>query len=518
MGDKFRLFLTNPMNVWFPFVVSMSAVLIYGSYLFFTTQYLIINDFFGHVWMALEDMENGIGSSTNVVVPAGYPIILNFLHLLGLDYMSAGRFLTLLSFALVLFFVWISSSRAAETYWAGIFACLITATSYKFLLAAATPLPDMAALAMVIPLIMVSFDQDRSQRSLFLASMFGGLSCNLRYSFLQSIVPLAIIFLLFVNPAPWRERWRNAQICIVGLIVGLIPEIIFALKAGHIPFQNASKYYLTLITGETNFLMNATQFRQMPSTVAYVFKNKHVILPIWFQGYISTVMIYILTPAISWGILEVIGRVSKQQFFNYILRRRLAALLVLNLLLLIPISLRQPLPYYFSVIPASISFIIIAILLGRLINNKKEILALVFVILIIMSLLQLNKAMSRLHDEKSYLSFNYAVARTLYDYGIRDSAEVINLLDNPFILYWPYGNKSPLPYYILKEPGWYSLTNTFSEKRPFIYNITPKVLEQFKAVLTRSVPETIQAEYLSDFQMVRKIGYVEIYIVNRRNR
>lgn len=516
MGNKFRQIVTNPANIWFPFAISMGTALIYGCYLFLTNHYLVVNDFFGHVWMALEDIENGIGSSTNVVIPAGYPIILNILHSLGLDYMSASRLLTLLSFGFVLFFIWSSSSKAAETYWAGALAWLLTATSYHFLLTAATPLPDMAAFSMAIPLIMIGASPNRSRQSLFFAGILAGLSCNLRYNFLQSIVPLSIVFVLFVHPTPWKNRCRDALCIIAGLFIGLLPEIVFAFKAGHIPFQNASKYYLTLLTGETDFLMTATQLRQMPSTFDYIIQHKDIILPLWIKGYLRTTMVYILPPSALWGIAEVIAKLSHRVIFDYITRRRLTALLILNSLLLIPISLRQPLPYYFAPIPASIAFIAASIPLARLIAVNKTIMAFVIAIVVIASALQINSARSYLSLYKnSYLSFNNAVASALYDSGIRDSAEVFNLLNNPFDLYWPYGDKSPLPYYMIKEPGWFSLINTFPQKRPFIYAITPDILKRFKAVLSHPLPSHIQSAYLSDFKMVKQIGSIQVYIASR---
>lgn len=519
MRDKLRWIAAHPAHIWLPLFVSAGTALIYGSYLFLTNHYIVVNDFLGHVWMALEDVENGVGSSTNIVIPAGYPILLNFLHSAGLSYLSAGRFLSVLSFAFVLFFVWISSSKAAETHWAGILAWLLTAASYHSLLAAATPLPDMVAFSMAMPLITIGLSKNRSLLSLFFAGIFAGLSCNLRYNFLQSIVPLFIVFVLFVHPVPLKTRCREALIIIAGLFTGLLPEIVFALKAGHIPFQNASKYYLTLLTMETDFKMNYSQLRQMPSTLDYIIRHKNIILPLWIKGYLSAITVYIIPPTAFWGISEIIAKKSHSFFLDTHIRRRIIALLMLNSLLLIPISLRQPLPYYFAPIPASMTFIAVVIPLTRVIAFNKTLLALVIPAVFITSALQINAARSYLTMHKmEFIAYNNAVANVLYDSGIRDSAEVFNVSDKLLDFYWPYGNKSPLPYYIVKEPGWFSIANTFPQKRPFIYTITPETFQRFKAVLTQPVADQAHAEYLSDFKMIKQIGSVQIYISSREKR
>ena len=93
-----------------PWLASILVVSLYGFYLFATHHHFLVNDFFGHVWMALEDREGGLGSSTNTVIPAGYPILLNLCHGFGLDYMISGRVLTLIAAIPLLAFVWLGAS------------------------------------------------------------------------------------------------------------------------------------------------------------------------------------------------------------------------------------------------------------------------------------------------------------------------------------------------------------------------------------------------------------------------
>jgi hypothetical protein len=494
---------------WTPWVVSITAVLTYGIYLLAAGHQLIINDFFGHVWMALEDREGGLGSSTNSVIPAGYPILLNIFHSFGFHYMKAGCVLTLVAAVPILVFVWRGASRWGEFPWAGFVAWLLMATSYQFILTLATPLPDLIALSMVLPLIILVFKPDRPTRILILSAFFAGLACSIRYTFIQSVVPLTILLLLFSHTVPWGKRIREALIIAAGLAVGLLPEIIFALRAGHIPFQNSSKYYLTLIVGEADFLMCGTQLRNMPSTIDYIMRHSDKILPAWGYGFIYNFAIFVLVPAVILWLTEKIGTTMKQERVNAQIRRELISLLIFETILLIPISLRQPVPYYVIPLLLGISVMIAAIPVVKLASINKPALGVLVICLSAVSIFQVRSAVQTLQENR-FIALNTVIAGELYGLGARDSAEVLNLAA-PFALYWPYGDKSPLLYYTLKEPGWLCLTNTLGQKRPFIYQLTKNTTRSFHFVLTRAISSVEKEEFLSEFELERQIGGVQIY-------
>ncbi len=494
---------------WMPWIASTGAVLIYGIYLLAADHQLIVNDFFGHVWMALEDREGGLGSSTNSVIPAGYPILLNIFHSFGLNYMNAGRVMTLLAAVPTLAFVWRGASRRGEFPSAGFVAWLLMATSSQFILTVATPLPDLIALSMTLPLIILVFEPDRSPRSLILSALFAGLACGIRYTFIQSVVPLTILLLLFSQSVPWRKRVSEAFIISGGLAAGLLPEVLFALRAGHIPFQNSSKYYLTLLTGETDFLMTGTQLRNMPSTIDYIINHGDKILPAWSNGYISNIAIFVLVPAAIYYVAEKIEMSLKREETNTLIRREVMSLLIFESALLIPICLRQPVPYYIKPLLLCILFIVVAVPIAKLISINKTIMSVLIIGLLVVSISQVRSAVHTLNNDKQ-TSFNYRVAEELYNLGVRDSSEVLNLVA-PFGLYWPYGDKSPLIYYTLKEPGWLSLTNTLAQKRPFIYQMSKDTTKSFKLVLTRPLSSFEKEEFLAGFELAKQVGGVQIY-------
>ncbi len=494
-----------------PWIASISVVSLYSFYLFGTHHQLLVSDFFGYVWMALEEREGGLGSSTNSVIPAGYPILLNLLHGLGLDYMTAGRVLTLIAAVPLLAFVWLGASLWGKLPWAGLVAWLLTATSYQTILSLATPLPDIIALSMALPLITLVFKPDCSPRELFLAACFAGLACGVRYYFIQSVVPLAVLLLLFSHPAPWRKRIREGIMILAGLVVGLLPEIIFAFRAGHIPFQNTSKYYLTLLARETNFSMTGTQLRNMPSTFEYILSHFTEILHAWAPAYFSSVAIFVIVPAIICWVSENIAARIIQENGTPVIRRGLVALLVFEAILLIPISLRQPLPYYVVLMLLCLSLMAVAIPIVRLAATNRMVLSFLIICLSAVSIFQVRSAVLRLQQfDHFFLARNSVIAGELYGLGIRDSAEVLNLAA-PFELYWPYGDKSPLLYYTDKEPGWLSLTNTLGQKRPFIYQVTRDTLTKFRIVLTKPLSPELKNELLPGFRLVKQIGGVQIY-------
>lgn len=495
----------------FPWVASISVVLLYSFYFFATHHQLVLNDFFGHVWMALEEREGGLGSSTNSVIPAGYAILLNLFHSFGLDYMTAGRILTLIAAVPLLVFVWLGASLWGKLPWAGLVAGVLTATSYQTILSLATPVPDIIALSMALPLITLVCKPDRSPRELFLAACFAGLACGIRYIFIQSVVPLTVLLLLFSHPTPWGKRIREGIMILAGLVVGFVPEIIFAFRAGHIPFQNSSRYYLTLLVGETNFSMTGTQLRNMPSTSEYIMTHRTEILHAWGPAYLYNVALFVGAPAVIWWISEGIGRGVNQEKVPPDIRRGFAALLVFETILLIPISLRQPLPYYVTPVLLCISFMIAAIPIVKLAAINKLAFGFLIICLSAASMFQVRSAVLKLQQfDHSFLDRNRVIAIELYGLGIRDSAEVLNLAA-PFELYWPYGDKSPLLYYTIKEPGWLSLTNTLGQKRPFIYQVTKDVLTKFRVVLTKPLLPELKNESLPGFRLVKQIRGVQIY-------
>jgi hypothetical protein len=492
-----------------PWLASLGVVLLYGVYLFATGHQLLVNDFLGHVWMALEERERGLGSSTNTVIPAGYPILLNFLHAFGLRYMDAGRVMTLIAAVPFLFFVWRGASRWGEVPLAGLVAWLLMATSYQFILTIATPLPDLIALSMASPLIALAFRRDRSYGALIASAFFAGLACGIRYTFIQSVVPLAVLLLSFSHPIPWKKRAREALMIGGGLIAGMLPEIIFALRAGHIPFQNSSKYYLTLLVGETNFSLTGTQLRKMPSAIDYVIMHSGKILPAWGYEFISNVAVFVLVPAALWYAAEEIGARLGQGKIGARIRREYAAMLIFEAVLLIPISLRQPVPYYVKPLLLCITIMVAAAPIAKLMSSNKVLAGALAIALSAMSILQVRSAVHAINNDMRG-PFNNIIAKELYDLGARDSAEVLNLAA-PFELYWPYGDRSPLLYYTLKEPGWLSLTNTLGSKRPFIYKITKSRAENFGFLLTRRITPYVVEEYFPGFELVRNVGGVRIY-------
>jgi len=495
----------------FPWLASTSVVLFYGFYLFVTHRQLLTSDFFGHVWMALEEREGGLGSSTNSVIPAGYPILLNLLHGFGLDYMTSGRLLTLIAAVPFLAFVWLGASLWGQFPWAGLVAWLLTTTSYPVILSLATPQYDIVALALALPLMTLVFKPDPAPHEFLLAAFFAGLACGIRYIFIQSFVPLTILLLLFSHPISWGKRIREGVMILAGLVVGLFPEIVFALRAGHIPFQNSSKYYLTLLVGETNFSMTGTQLRNIPSTFEYIMTHFNQILYKWGPVYVCYVAFFVMVPAAIWWISGRIGTKVNQETIRPDIRRRFAALLIFETILLVPVSLRQPLPYYIMPMLLGISFMIVAIPIVRL--ARVNVLAVGFVItcVVAISIFQVRSAVVRLQQfNQFFLARNSVIAEELYGLGIRDSAEVLNLAA-PFELYWPYGDKSPLLYYTNKEPGWLSLTNTLGQKRPFIYQITKDVLAKFRIVLTKPLSPELKNELLPGFRLVKQIRGMQMY-------
>jgi hypothetical protein len=491
-----------------PWLASISVVSLYGFYLFATHHQMVVNDIFGYVWMALEEREGGLGSSTNSLIPAGYPILLNLFHTFGLDYMSAGRVLTLLAAVPLLAFIWQGASLWGELPCAGLIAWVLAATSYQMILSLATPLPDTIALAMAMPLITMVFKPDRSSRQLFVAAFFAGLACSLRYFFIQSVAPLTILLLLFSYPISWTKRLREAVMILAGFIAGLLPEIIFAIRAGHIPFQNSSKYYLMFLTKEYDWTLTGSQIRNMPSTFRYIMTHISTIVPAWGSAYIRNVALFVIIPAVIWWTSEIATRVN-QENVRLGLRRRITALLLFETLLLVPISLRQPLLYYHMAILLCISFMIAAIPIIRLASTNRLALGSFIICLSAISILQIRSALLTLQNSH-VVARNSVIAGQLYGLGIRDSAEVLNLAA-PFGLYWPYGDRAPLLYYTEKEPGWLSLTNTFGRKRPIFYQVTPDVLTKFRVVLTDPLSPEVKNELLPRFQLVKQIWGVQIY-------
>jgi hypothetical protein len=506
LAESISSLLVRP---WLPWIASAVVIIVYGTYLFVTGHHLLVNDFLGHVWMAIEEREGGLGSSTNVVIPAGYPILLNLLHVFGLQYMTAGRLLTLLAAIQLLALVWSAASKLGSTHWAGPLAWVATATSYHFMLTVAAPLPDLVALSMSMPLIVLALSPNRSLISLVLAAGLSGLACGVRYNFLQSIVPLSILLVLVAHPIPWQQRGREALAIVAGLVLGLLPEIVFALRIGHIPFQNASRYYLTLLVGETDYLMTGTQLINMPSTLDYTMLHINKILYVAGKAYLQMALIFILAPAAVWWVTSKMGKLIHQPRLGSRTRRCLTALLIFEAVLMLPISLRQPLPYYVVPMLSTFAFIIVAVPLARLIEGRKSFAIALIIILAIASTLQVRSVLSVLNN---YLkrSYNSVIATELRDLGIRDSAEVLNLVA-PFELYWPYGDRAPLFYYTIKEPGWLALTNTLKQKRPFIYEITAENLKRFHVVLTPPISSELKRKFFPMFHLVKQIGFVQIY-------
>ncbi len=494
---------------WLPWIVSAVTVLIYGIYFFASHHQLLVNDFFGYVWMALEERANGLGSSTNTVTPAGYPILLNLFHAFGVDYMNVGRLLTLIAAIPLLSLVWRGGSLWGEVPWAGPVAWVLTAASSHFILAAATPLPELIVLSLTMPMLILSLKSDRSPRILVCSAFLAGLACGIRYFFIQSVIPLAILLLLFSHPIPWGKRIRDGFLIITGLIVGLLPEIIFALRAGHVPFQNSSKYYLTLLVGETDFFRTGTQLQNMPSTLEYMRNHIHKILMAWSSGYAQKFGIFIVIPLAIWLLAVTIGKLLKQEKVRGQIQREPILLLVFEAVLLIPFSLRQPMPYYVTPLFLCISFMIVAIPVVKLAGINKAAASAVAICLCVFSIYQVRSAMLTLTNNHQ-VTFNSIVAGELYSLGVRDSAEVLNLV-SPFKLYWPYGDRSPLLYYTAKEPGWLSLTNTFRRERPFIYEITTTAVSRFRIVLTSPLSSVDKDEFLSGFELVKQIEGVQIY-------
>jgi hypothetical protein len=255
--------------------------------------------------------------------------------------------------------------------------------------------------------------------------------------------------------------------------------------------------------------MTGTQLRNMPSTFEYITEHMDRIFFAWGSGYIYNVAIFVIVPAAVWWISEEIGTISKQEKVNANVRRELIAMLVFEAVLLIPISLRQPLPYYVMPLLLCISFMIAAVPIVKLAGINKLAVGAVIIGLCAVSISQVRSAVLVL-DNNHQVSFNKLIAGELYDLGVRDSAEVLNLVA-PFELYWPYGNKSPLLYYTLKEPGWLSLTNTLGQKRPFIYKMTKGALSRFRIVLARPVSTLEKDQFLSGFELAKQIGGVQIY-------
>lgn len=501
----------KPILHWkgLPWIASISVVFLYSFYLFATQHQLLVNDFFGYVWMALEEREAGLGSSTNIVAPAGYPILLNLLHGFGLDYMTSGRLLTLIAAVPLLAFVWLGASLWGQFPWAGLLAWFLAATSYPMILSLATPLPDVIALSMALPLIALAFRPDRSPLELFIAAFFAGLACGIRYFFIESVVPLTMLLLLFSGPTSWRKRIREGIMILAGIVVGFLPEVIFAFRTGHIPFQNSSKYYLTLLVRETNFFMTGTQLRTMPPASDYMLTHLGKILRVWGPAYLYGVSLFVIVPAAIWWLSERIGTRVNQEKARADIRRSFAAMLVFETILLIPISLRQPLPFYVTPILLCISFMIVAIPIVRLARTNKLAFGLVVTCVAAISMLQVHSAVVTLQNNR-FLARNDVIARELYGLGIRDSADVLNLAA-PFELFWPYGDRSPVLYYTIKEPGWLSLTNTLAKKRPFIYEVTRNVLTKFRIVLTNPLSPEPKEEFFPEFQLVKQIGGVQIY-------
>jgi hypothetical protein len=493
-----------------PWLASISVVLLYGFYLFATHHQLVLSDILAYVWMALEEREGGLGSSTNTVEPAGYPILLNVFHAFGLDYMTAGRILTLIAAVPLLAFVWLGASLWGELPLAGLVAWFLTATSYPLMLSLATPQPDTIALAMVIPLITMAFKPDRSPGQLFVAAFFAGLACGIRYIYIQSVVPLTILLLLFSHPMSGRKRIQQAIMILAGFIVGLLPETIFAFRAGHIPFQNSSRYYLILLTGKMDLSMAGTQLRDVHSTLEYVITHLREILYAWWPPYVRNVALFVIVPAVIWWLSDKMGARVNQDNVRSDRRRGFAALLLFETVLLIPISLRQPLPYYVMPMLLCISFMIAAVPIIKLAGVNKIPFGFLIICLSAISIFQVHSAVLTLQNFNRLLVRNSLIARELYGLGIRDSAEVLNLAA-PFELYWPYGDKSPLLYYTAKEPGWLALTNTLPQKRPFIYEVTRNVLTRFRVVLTKALSPEIKNEILPGFQFLKQIGGVQIY-------
>jgi hypothetical protein len=199
----------------------------------------------------------------------------------------------------------------------------------------------------------------------------------------------------------------------------------------------------------------------------------------------------------------------RQEKMNVQIQREVVLLSIFEAILLIPFSLRQPLPYYVTPLLLCISFIIVSVPVIRLAGINKATASAVIICLSIFCVYQVHSALLTLSNNRQVV-FNNIVASELYSLGVRDSAEVLNLAA-PFYLYWPYGDKSPLLYYTAKEPGWLSLTNTFGQKRPFIYTITKATVSRFRIVLMRPILSVEKDEVLSEFELVKQIGGVQVY-------
>lgn len=497
---------------WLPWVVSSISIFIYGYYLIRTDKFIYVNDFAGHVWMALEERENGIGSSTNLVIPAGYPIILNIAHLFGFSYMMCGRIISLLAAIPILSIAWTATTKISRTAWTGPIAFVLMFMSRNFLLSVATPLPDLIALAMAFALIGNALNRYHSTTSLFISCMFAGLACTLRYNYLQSFLPLSVFLVVIINLTVWKQRLRKVFILISGIFIGLSPEIFFALRAGHVPFQNASKYYLTLITGETNYAMNGTQFKNMPSTIDYILAHFDKIAHAWINGYLKTSLRFIIPLVVIWMLIELLGRHYTQFQTKARMRTILLSLICFEALLLIPISLRQPIPFYVYPMVSLIPIIAGSILLVKIGDQSRILAGSITILLLLFSIWNVDKVLTKLEKTNKQNVKNSLIASVLKKNGISDSSEVIDLTGN-FLLYWPFGDKAPLLYYTFKEPGWLSLTNTIQEKRPFLYSLTPEILKQFKAVLT-SQQIGLDLEFYYGFRLVDPIEGVQIRFPN----
>ncbi len=494
----------------FPWVISTAAVALYGCYLFSTHRKLVVNDLFGYVWMALEERNKGLGRSTNSVMPAGYPILLNLVHACGVSYMNAGRALSLVAGIPLLAFVWLGASMWGQFPWAGLVAWYLTITSYGVLLSLATPLPDLIALSMAFPLITMLPKADRSVCQLFIAALFAGLACCLRYVFIQSVVPFTVALLLVFGPQSLQGRFKQAGAILGGLVAGLLPEIIFALRAGHIPFQNSSKYYLRLLTGEADFFKVGTQLRGMKSTFGYMADHLAQIVPVWALAYLRNVALFALAPAVIWWFSTKCSTGVNQEERYADTHRRMGVLLAFQAALLIPISLRQPLPYYATPILLSVASVAASLPLVRLVSGSRFLVGVLVLILVALAIVQMRIVAIKFAQYGHFAALNSAIAAEIRRLGVRDSSEVLNLV-TPFDLFWPYGERSPLIYYTPGEPGWLALTNTLERERPFIFQLTKDNLARFRIVLSRSRPSGSRNELLSGFMFVKQIDGIDIY-------
>jgi hypothetical protein len=172
---------------------------------------------------------NADGSFTPLTIFAPlYPFVLSGFAKLGIDLVTASRWMDILFFALLVFAEGLIFSKITGSKLGGLLLALLTAETpalvSDFTSLMSEPLGITAAICTV--LLTVLAVKQSSRKLLIISAVLGALSILSRYALAAAPIACMLIFLLLADQ-PWKERIKNS---VVYAMVAFLPSMLVELK------------------------------------------------------------------------------------------------------------------------------------------------------------------------------------------------------------------------------------------------------------------------------------------------